>query len=158
MRMYNLVWVQLDAFGAVLLLLGLSLFLVPLSLTGSGNSDDWHKGSFIAMLVMGVVILVAFIAWDTWFAKKPFVPYRMIRNRTVAAACCLGALDFFHYSVFSVFFPSYLQVAGHYGAGPATRIEYVPPLTLSTNSPLMKPPATPSASPSKSPESSPPTS
>ncbi|CEN60710.1 Putative Siderophore iron transporter mirA [Aspergillus calidoustus] len=123
MRVYNLVWVQLDAFGAVLLLLGLSLFLVPLSLTGSGNSDDWHKGSFIAMLVMGVVILIAFIAWDTWFATKPFVPYRMIRNRTVAAACCLGALDFFHYSVFSVFFPSYLQVAGHYGAGPATRID-----------------------------------
>lgn len=125
-RIYNLVWVQLDAFGAILLLLGLSLFLVPLSLTGSGNSDDWHKGSFIAMLVLGVVIFVAFLAWDTWFAKKPFIPYRMIKNRTVAAACLLGVLDFFHYSVFSVFFTSYLQVAAHYGAGPATRIEYVP--------------------------------
>ncbi|KAL3433669.1 siderophore iron transporter mirA [Aspergillus tetrazonus] len=122
-RIYNLVWVQLDAFGAILLLLGLSLFLVPLSLTGSGNSDDWHKGSFIAMLVLGVVIFVAFLAWDTWFAKKPFIPYRMIKNRTVAAACLLGALDFFHYSVFSVFFTSYLQVAAHYGAGPATRID-----------------------------------
>ncbi|KAL4750536.1 siderophore iron transporter mirA [Aspergillus terricola var. indicus] len=122
-RVFNLVWVQLDAFGAILLLLGLSLFLVPLSLTGSGNSDDWHKGSFIAMLVLGVVIFVAFIAWDTWFAKKPFIPYKMIKNRTVAAACLLGALDFFHYSVFSVFFTSYLQVAAHYGAGPATRID-----------------------------------
>ncbi|KAL2827953.1 siderophore iron transporter mirA [Aspergillus cavernicola] len=122
-RIYNLVWVQLDGFGAVLLLLGLSLFLVPLSLTGSGNSDDWHKASFIAMLVLGVVMFIAFIAWDTWLAKKPFIPYRMIRNRTVAAACLLGALDFFHYSVFSVFFTSYLQVAGHYSAGPATRID-----------------------------------
>ncbi|KAI9372964.1 hypothetical protein BJX61DRAFT_552511 [Aspergillus egyptiacus] len=112
-RIYHLVWVQLDAFGAVLLVLGLSLFLVPLSLTGSGNSDAWHKGSFIAMLVVGVVILVAF----------PFVPYRMIKNRTVAAACLLGALDFFHYSVFSVFFTSYLQVAAHYSPGPATRID-----------------------------------
>ncbi|KAL4930342.1 major facilitator superfamily domain-containing protein [Aspergillus undulatus] len=120
-RLYNLVWVQLDAFGALLLLLG--LFLVPLSLTGSGNSDNWHKGSFIAMLVLGVVIFIAFIAWDTWFAKKPFIPYKMIKNRTVAAACLLGALDFFHYSVFSVFFTSYLQVAAHYGAGTATRID-----------------------------------
>jgi hypothetical protein len=47
----------------------------------------------------------------------------MINNRTVAAACLLGALDFFHYSVFTVFFTSYLQVAGHFSAGPATRIE-----------------------------------
>ncbi|KAF1815343.1 siderophore iron transporter mirA [Eremomyces bilateralis CBS 781.70] len=122
-RIYDLIWVQLDLFGAVLLLLGLSLFLVPLSLTGSGNSDDWHKGSFIAMLVLGVVFFMTFIVWDAWFAKKPFIPYRMVKNRTVAAACLLGALDFFHYSVFSVFFTSYLQVAGHYKPGPATRID-----------------------------------
>ncbi|KAL4981584.1 major facilitator superfamily domain-containing protein [Aspergillus falconensis] len=122
-RVHNLLWVQLDVFGALLLLLGLSLFLVPLSLTGSGNSDDWRKPSFIAMLVLGVVIFVLFIAWDTWVATKSFIPYRMVKNRTVLAACVLGALDFFHYSVFSVFFTSYLQVAGHYGAGTATRID-----------------------------------
>ncbi|OJJ04490.1 hypothetical protein ASPVEDRAFT_152837 [Aspergillus versicolor CBS 583.65] len=122
-RIYNVVWIQLDGFGAVLLLLGLSLFLIPLSLTGSGNSDDWHKGSFIAMLVLGVVIFAVFIAWDTWVAQKPFIPYRMIKNRTVAAACLLGALDFFHYSVFTVFFTSYLQVAAHYGPATATRID-----------------------------------
>ncbi|RAH63746.1 siderophore iron transporter mirA [Aspergillus aculeatinus CBS 121060] len=123
-RVYDLLWIQLDLPGAVLLLLGLSLFLIPLSLTGSGNSGAWqHNGSFIAMLVMGVVFVIAFLAWDAWFAKKPFVPYRMIRNRTVAAACLLGALDFFHYSVFTVFFTSYLQVAGHFEAGNATRID-----------------------------------
>ncbi|KAH8425114.1 uncharacterized protein LDX57_002863 [Aspergillus melleus] len=85
--------------------------------------NAWHKGSFIAMVVLGVVLLIAFLVWDAWFAKKPFVPYRMINNRTVAAACVLGALDFFHYSVFSVFFTSYLQVAGHFSAGHATRID-----------------------------------
>jgi hypothetical protein len=75
------------------------------------------------MLVLGVVFLIIFFVWDAWFARQPFVPYRMINNRTVAAACLLGALDFFHYSVFTVFFTSYLQVAGHFSAGPATRIE-----------------------------------
>ncbi|KAL6235606.1 hypothetical protein BDW75DRAFT_230215 [Aspergillus navahoensis] len=122
-RVYNLLWVQLDAFGALLLLLGLSIFLVPLSLTGSGNSEDWHKPSLIAMLVLGVVIFVLFLAWDTWVATRPFIPYRMVKNRTVLAACALGAFDSFHSSVFSVFFTSYLQVAGHYGAGTATRID-----------------------------------
>ncbi|KAL4799605.1 siderophore iron transporter mirA [Aspergillus venezuelensis] len=122
-KIYDLIYTQLDFPGALLLITGLSLFLVPLSLTGSGNSEGWSKPSFIAMLVLGVVIFIAFIAWDTYFARKPFIPYRMIRNRTVAAACLLGALDFFHYSVFSVFFTSYLQVAGHYGAASATRID-----------------------------------
>jgi hypothetical protein len=81
------------------------------------------RGSFIAMLVLGVDFLVMFLIWDAWFACQPFVPYRMVKNRTVAAACLLGVLDFFHYSVFTVFFTSYLQVAGHFSAGSATRIE-----------------------------------
>lgn len=123
-KIFQLFWIELDLPGAILLIAGLSLLLVPLSLTGSGNSDLWVRGSFIAMLVVGVVLLVIFGIWDAWFAKKPFVPYRMINNRTVVAACLLGALDFFHYSVFTVFFTSYLQVAGHFSAGPATRIEY----------------------------------
>ncbi|KAJ5952920.1 uncharacterized protein N7479_011333 [Penicillium vulpinum] len=122
-KMYRLIWIQLDLPGAILLIAGLSLLLVPLSLTGSNNPGAWTNGSFIAMLVLGVVFIVAFLGWDTWFAQKPFVPYRMIKNRTVAAACLLGALDFFHYSVFSVFFTSYLQVAGDFSAGPATRID-----------------------------------
>jgi hypothetical protein len=124
-RTYRLLWIELDLPGGGLLLLGLSLLLVPIALTGANNSNAWHKGNFIAMLVLGVVFLIAFFVWDTRFAKKPFVPYRMVRDRTVAAACLLGALDFFHYSVFSVFFTSYLQVAGHFNAGNATRIEYV---------------------------------
>ncbi|KAJ5364887.1 uncharacterized protein N7496_010600 [Penicillium cataractarum] len=122
-KLYQLFWIELDLPGAVLLVAGLSLILIPVSLTGSQNSDAWTKGSFIAMLVLGVCFLAAFLIWDAWFAKKPFVPYRMIKNRTVAAACLLGALDFFHYSAFSVFFSSYLQVAGNYSAGTATRID-----------------------------------
>lgn len=122
-KIFQLFWFQLDLPGAIFLLAGLSLLLVPLSLTGTTNSDSWTRGSFIAMLVLGVVFLIVFFIWDAWFAQQPFVPYRMINNRTVAAACLLGALDFFHYSVFTVFFTSYLQVAGHFSAGPATRIE-----------------------------------
>ncbi|OQD79987.1 hypothetical protein PENANT_c041G02021 [Penicillium antarcticum] len=125
-EVYRLLWIQVDLPGAILLVAGLSLLLVPVSLTGSNNSGAWTRGSFIAMLVLGVVFLVVLLLWDARFAKKPFVPYRMIKNRTVAAACLLGALNFFHYSVFRVFFTSYLQVAGNFSAGSATRIEHEP--------------------------------
>ncbi|KAJ4286840.1 hypothetical protein N0V90_013093 [Kalmusia sp. IMI 367209] len=75
------------------------------------------------MLVLGFVLFIAFIIWDARFAKKPFIPYKLIKQPTVVAACVLCMLDFFHYSVFSVFFPSYLQIAGHFTPGRATRIE-----------------------------------
>ena len=122
-KIHQLLWVELDAFGALLLIAGLSLILVPISLTGSQKSDRWSQPHFIAMLVVGFVIAAAFVVWDAFFAKKPFVPYRLIKHRSVVAACILSMLDFFHYSVFTTFFTSYLQVAGHYSAGHATRIE-----------------------------------
>ena len=122
-RVYRLVWTDLDFLGAFFLVVGLGLALIPLSLTGSKNSDRWHEGSFIAMLVIGVVVVGVFFLWDAKFAVKPFVPFRMIRERTVVAACILSILDFFHYSCFTLFFPSYLQVAGGYSAGHASRIE-----------------------------------
>ncbi|CAO2655829.1 Nn.00g046320.m01.CDS01 [Neocucurbitaria sp. VM-36] len=122
-KSYQLLWVELDCMGALLLVAGLALFLIPLSLTGSGNSTAWGNAHIIAMLVVGVVLFVAFIAWTAWIAKNPFIPYKLIKDRTVIAACILCMLDFFHYAVFTTFFPSYLQVAGHFSAGHATRID-----------------------------------
>ncbi|KAM0548408.1 hypothetical protein ACHAPJ_009893 [Fusarium lateritium] len=122
-RIINLVWVDLDIIGAALLVIGLGLTLIPLSLTGAKNSNRWDQGSYIAMLVIGVVVVAVFFVWDTKFAKVPFVPFRMIKERTVVAACVLSMLDFFHYSCFTLFFPSYLQVAGGFSPGHATRID-----------------------------------
>ncbi|KAK2751042.1 hypothetical protein FQN57_000117 [Myotisia sp. PD_48] len=122
-KVYQLVWVELDLFGALLLVAGLSLVLIPLSLTGGNNSNRWKEAEFIAMVVVGVVLLVAFAVWDTKFARKPFIPYRMVTNRTVIAASLASALDFMSYTSFTLFFPSYLQVAGGYAPGHAARID-----------------------------------
>ncbi|THC88098.1 hypothetical protein EYZ11_012456 [Aspergillus tanneri] len=115
--------VQLDLPGALLLLAGLALTLIPLSLTGSNRSDRRQNATFIALMVAGIVLLILFVLWDILFAKKPFIPYKMVKSKTVAAACLLGALDFLHYSMFTVFYSSYLQVVGGYSPGHATRIE-----------------------------------
>lgn len=122
-KLYTVCWIELDLFGCLLLIAGLSLILIPVSLTGSKNSTAWGKGSFIAMVVVGAVLFAAFFIWDAFFAKKPFIPFRLVKHKTIIAACALSMLDFMHYSLFSVFFPSYLQVAGHFSAGHATRIE-----------------------------------
>ncbi|KAM0324577.1 hypothetical protein ACHAQA_007962 [Verticillium albo-atrum] len=123
MKAYKVLWVELDLFGCLLLIAGLSLILIPVSLTGARNSMAWNKGNFIAMVVVGAVLFVGFFIWDARFAQKPFIPFRLVRHKTIMAACCLCILDFMHYSLFSVFFPSYLQVAGHFSPGHATRID-----------------------------------
>ncbi|XXG99815.1 hypothetical protein Hte_006156 [Hypoxylon texense] len=122
-KVYKLCWVELDFFGCVLLIAGLSLILIPVSLTGSSNSMAWKNANFIAMLVVGFVLFASFFVWDALFAKKPFIPFRLIKHKTIVAACVLCICDFMHYSLFTVFFPSYLQVAGHFSPGHATRIE-----------------------------------
>ncbi|ETS85312.1 Siderophore iron transporter mirA [Pestalotiopsis fici W106-1] len=136
-RLRQLFVTELDLFGAFLLVVGLGLTLIPLTLTGSKNSDKWQQGSFIAMLVVGIAITIAFFVWDVKFAAKPFVPFRMIRERTVVAACLLSILDFFHYSCFTIFFPSYLQVAGGYSAGHASRIDNALRVTFQISSVLV---------------------
>ncbi|KAL4876287.1 siderophore iron transporter mirA [Aspergillus karnatakaensis] len=121
-KIYHLIWTELDFLGVILLVTGLSLILVPVSLTGSFNPQRWKEGSFIAMLVVGVVLFAAFIVWDLKFSAKPFIPRRMT-NRTVLMGCFVQTFDFMSYTLFTIFFPSYLQVAGEFKPAHATRID-----------------------------------
>lgn len=123
-KVFHLIWTEIDFLGLILLIAGLSLILIPVSLTGSFNPQRWKEGSFIAMLVIGVICCAAFLVWDLKYAQKPYIPWRMA-NKTVIAGCAIQMFDFLGYSLFTVFFPSYLQVAGQFSPGHATRIEWV---------------------------------
>jgi MFS family permease len=118
----QLFWTEIDFPGLLLLVAGMSLVLTPLSLTGSLNPGRWKEASFIAMIVLGAILFASFVVWDVKFAKRPYIPARMM-NRTVIAACLIQIFDFMEYSLFTIFFSSYLQVAGHFSPAHATRIE-----------------------------------
>lgn len=119
------VWVELDMPGALLLMAGSALVLIPLSLTGSSHSDRWQSPSLIAMLVIGAGCLACLVIWDGWHAKKPIIPLSLLRQRTIVAACLLGLFDALSLSLFKTFFPSFLQVAGGYTPGDASLVKYV---------------------------------
>ncbi|KAM3500248.1 hypothetical protein MY10362_006572 [Beauveria mimosiformis] len=118
----QLFWTEIDFPGLLLLVAGMSLVLTPLSLTGSLNPGRWKEASFIAMIVLGAILFASFVVWDVKFAKRPYIPARMM-NRTVIAACLIQIFDFIEYSLFTIFFSSYLQVAGHFSPAHATRID-----------------------------------
>lgn len=122
-KAYQMLYIELDMVGAFLLAAGLTLSLIPINVAGKSNADRWKEPHNIIMLVIGILCFIAFLIWDSKFAKKPFIPYRMACNLTIFAACAIGAFDFANYACFTSFFPSYLQVAGNHSPGSATRID-----------------------------------
>jgi hypothetical protein len=95
--------------GVLLFSAGLVLFLLPFDIAGSAPSS-WDTPYIIAMLVVGFVLLFAFIAWETWVAPKPLLPYKYLCNRTVIGACLLDATYQLCYYCWDNYFTSFLQV------------------------------------------------
>jgi EmrB/QacA subfamily drug resistance transporter len=58
------------------------------------NSRGWTSPEIVVSLVAGVVLLVAFVAWERR-AREPMLPMRFFRNRAFAAANAASLLMFF---------------------------------------------------------------
>ncbi|KAH8668873.1 putative MFS siderophore transporter [Xylariales sp. PMI_506] len=101
--------VEFDIIGIILLAFGLVLLLLPFSIAASAE-DEWASGGIIAMLVVGVVCLIAFGIFEKWFSPKPFIPYHLLLDRTIIGACLMGATYQVAYYCWNGYFSSYLQV------------------------------------------------
>lgn len=79
--------------GMFLITGGFSLVLLPLTLAGRAV-HRWDTAYIIAMIVVGVVLLIAFCVWENFFAPVAFVPFKYLRDRTVLGACILSGTLF----------------------------------------------------------------
>lgn len=93
----------------VLIIAGWSLLLLPFSLATSVASQ-WRSASIIAMLVIGFCCLVAFVIWERFFAKKSFLPFHLLTDRTVIGSCLTAGTLFTSFYCWDLYFSSYLQV------------------------------------------------
>ena len=53
-----------------------------------------RSGSIIAMIVVGCILLFVFVAWDTFVAKRPVIPFRFLTNRSFIGSSWIGFFDF----------------------------------------------------------------
>ena len=95
--------------GIFLIVASCALLLLPLTLAAS-SKQEWRTAHIIAMLVVGFVLLVVFAVYEKYIAAVPFVPWKMLRSRTVTGACLLGATYQIAYYCWNIYFTSYLQV------------------------------------------------
>lgn len=71
-----------DWLGLFLLVAGCALLLLPVPLETRGV-EFYDTAAVIAPTTIGAVVLVAFVVWEAWVAKNPFLNPRILRNKTV---------------------------------------------------------------------------
>jgi hypothetical protein len=105
--------VECDAFGLLLLITGLALFLLPFNLfpyQGATLNEQWSSALVVSMLVIGFATVIAFVIWEWKFAPVTFIPFHLLKDRTILGCCLVAGIFFVEYYIWNNFFGSFLQV------------------------------------------------
>ncbi|KAF7890043.1 uncharacterized protein EAF02_002458 [Botrytis sinoallii] len=100
---------EFDAVGLILISAGVAFFLLPFNLY-TIEAKGWGSSLIICFLVFGVVLIIAFAIWEKLFATISFIPWSLLKDRTVFGACLLSFTLFVSYSCWASYFTSFLQV------------------------------------------------
>ncbi|GAB7360110.1 hypothetical protein MBLNU230_g7873t1 [Neophaeotheca triangularis] len=101
--------IQFDLIGLVLVCAGIALFLLPFSLY-SYQPEGWESPMIIGMLVAGVVLLGMFAAYEKFLAPVQFIPFHLLKDRTILGSNVLAATIFVSFYIWDSYFNSFLQV------------------------------------------------
>lgn len=98
--------VQIDYFGAVLLVLGIVPLL--LALTWGGNTYAWTSLEIVGLLVWSLVAVVGFVVWQMR-AKSPILELSLFGNRTFTVANLSGFFTMAGMYSAILYLPLYMQ-------------------------------------------------
>ncbi|KAG9241250.1 major facilitator superfamily domain-containing protein [Calycina marina] len=100
---------EFDVAGLLLLSLGFAFFLLPFNLYTT-EAKGWKSPLIICFLVFGVLLVVAFVIWERFFAPVCITPWAVLRDRTVLGTCMVGFVLFLSATAWNAYFSSFLQV------------------------------------------------
>ena len=101
--------IDIDIVGLVILAISFSLILLPFTLAARARGG-WSNGGIIAMLVLGFVLLIVFVLYESFVASKPLMTKRILRNRTFLAAVNIYTFNQMASAVRNTYFSSYIYV------------------------------------------------
>ena len=73
---------EFDVIGLLVLATGLALFLLAFNIY-SYQPNTWRSPMIISFIIIGFFLIVAFGVWEAKFAPITFVPWQLLKNRTV---------------------------------------------------------------------------
>lgn len=100
---------ELDLFGVVLASAGICLVLLPFNLA-STIENGWRSANLISMLVIGPLLIVAFVIWERFLAPITCFNWNLLRNRNVLGGCLVALLTTGSIGCWEGYYSSYLQV------------------------------------------------
>ncbi|KAF1972373.1 siderophore iron transporter mirB [Bimuria novae-zelandiae CBS 107.79] len=74
--------IEFDVVGLLVLATGLALFLLSFNLY-SYQADQWKSPMIICFIIFGFLLIVAFGLWEKYGAPVTFIPWHLLKNRTV---------------------------------------------------------------------------
>lgn len=111
--------IQFDALGLLLITVGMALFLLSFAVQPN-QTKHFASPLVICMIVFGILFLVGFGFWERFGAPVTFIPFHLLRDRTILGANILAAVIMFGFYMWNVWFFSFLQVVTSLGVAEAT--------------------------------------
>jgi MFS family permease len=100
---------EFDVIGCIILMAALILFLLPFSLNVNGKTT-YGSASFIAMIVIGILLFPVFAIWEAYFATVQFIRWELFKQKSILGACALAAISFFSFYSWDLYFYPFLLV------------------------------------------------
>ncbi|KAI0385614.1 MFS general substrate transporter [Hypomontagnella monticulosa] len=100
---------EFDIICLILICGGFALFLLPFNIY-SYQYYGWRDPLTICMIIFGGLLIIAAVVWEVYFAPVKFMPWELLKDRTVIGACILAAVLFVEYYIWTSYFSSFLQV------------------------------------------------
>ncbi|KXH66775.1 hypothetical protein CSAL01_09850 [Colletotrichum salicis] len=102
--------IEIDALGLILLGFGWSLLLLPFSLKTYAEYG-WSNQSLIAMMVVGGILLIAYVVYEIKWAKVPSAPRRLVMNKTFLMAIVIDSFYMLTGNMRGLYWLSYVYIA-----------------------------------------------
>jgi MFS family permease len=109
---------RIDYVGALLSLVGLTIFLVALQ--AGGTYYPWTSAYVLTQLIVGMALIAAWVVWEWKFARYPMIPHQIFQGQNVVALVFFIAfvaglnfyslLNFYPLSFATVFNPDPIQI------------------------------------------------
>jgi MFS family permease len=100
---------EFDLVGILLAAGGIGLFLLSFSLY-SYQTLLWRSALIICFLIFGGLLIITFIIWEKYFAPVTFIPWYLIKNRTVFFTFTMMASLYTAWYMWDSYFYSFLIV------------------------------------------------
>jgi MFS family permease len=101
--------IDIDIVGLVILGVSFSLILLPFTLA-KDTAGGWGDTSIIVMLVIGFVLLIAFVLFEAYLAPKPLMTKRILKNRTFLASVTIYTFNQMASAVRNTYLSSYIYI------------------------------------------------